>query len=242
MKSEVNAVIEQLEFAVQSAKRLDGMAARLTGSPLGGEERAWLESAARRLSAGIPGLRASLEQSLALPELKVLRAERQTRLEQDWLRALQELFAELQQRLGANSPLIEALFPHQRFDRLERSSTAQRAYRAEFSVRRSSAYVSRLVLDPEYPFLGALLEPSERAERALMAFDAATTPSDEELERLRASIREQGQALARVQRQARALAEAALVDAPELFAELGFDSRPRRRSLAPETPTSNADA
>ena len=102
--------------------------------------------------------------------------------------------------------------------------------------------MSRLVLDPEYPFLGALLEPSERAERALMAFDAATTPSDEELERLRASIREQGQALARVQRQARALAEAALVDAPELFAELGFDSRPRRRSLASETPTSNADA
>ncbi|MFZ5893379.1 MAG: hypothetical protein ACOY0T_20125 [Myxococcota bacterium] len=234
MKSEVNAVIEQLALAERISQRLESMLARLDTSVLGSEERGWLSCAAQRLAASLPALRETLDRSLDLPELKAVRAERQARLEQDWLRALRELFNELQTRLGGNSPLIEALFPHQRFERLERPGTAQRTYRAEFAVRRSSTYVSRMTLDPEYPFLSGLLEPVQLAEQALAAFDSPSAPDTSELDRLRATIVDAGQALSRVQRQARALAEAALIEAPELFAELGFDSRARRRSVAPD--------
>lgn len=234
MKSEVSAVVAELESAERLVGRLESMAARLEGSALGGEERDWLLSAARRLTQALPSLRELLEHSLALPELKALRAERVTKLERDWVSALRELFTELEQRAGANSPLIEALFPHQRFERIERPGAAQRAFRAELSTRRTSSYVQRMALDPEYPFLAGLLEPVERAERALAAFDAPSPASDGELHQLRARLFDAGQALSRVMRQARALADAALVEAPELVAELGFDTPSRRRSARPE--------
>ncbi|HET9933981.1 MAG TPA: hypothetical protein VFQ35_24930 [Polyangiaceae bacterium] len=234
MKSEVNAILERLEASERLVNRLESVAARLTDSPLGGEERGWLAAAARRLSASIPAVRAAIETSLDLPELKALRAERLTGLEQAWVGSVRELFGELEKRLGANSPLIEALFPHLRFDRIERPGAAQRAFRAEVSTRRTSTYIQRMSADPEYPFLAGLLEPVERAERALAAFESSAPPGEEELLRLRAEVVEAGQGLSRAQRQARALAEAALIDAPELFTELGFDAPARRRSARPE--------
>jgi hypothetical protein len=233
MKTEVNAAVEQLDSAARIVKTLENIASRLQGTPLGGEERDWLLAAARRLSATLPPLESALEGGIALPELKALRAERQARLEHDWLDALVELFGELQTRLGGNSPLIEALFPHQRFERLERPGAAQRAYRAEFSTRRTSGYITRMELDPEYPFLRPLLESVDRAHQALGSFDAPAL-DDVEIERIRTTILDAAQALLRAQRQARSLAEAALIEAPELFSELAFEQRARRRAVAPE--------
>lgn len=235
MKSEVNAIVERLEAAERLVGRLESMANRLANSPLDGEERGWLAAAARRLSAALPAVRAALETSLDLPELKALRAERLTRLEQDWLTAVRELFAQLERNVGANSPLIEALFPHLRFERIERPGASQRAFRAELSTRRNSTYVVRMTADPEYPFLAGLLEPVALAERALAAFESSAPPGEDELARLRAEVLDAGQALSRVQRQARALAEAALIEAPDLFEELNFDSG-KRRSARTEPP------
>jgi hypothetical protein len=235
MKSEVNAIVERLESAERLVSRLESTSIRLANSVLKGEERGWLEAAAQRLSAALPLVRAALETSLDLPELKALRAERLSRLEHDWLSAVRQLFGELERSVGANSPLIEALFPHLRFDRIERPGASQRAFRAELSTRRNSTYVLRMAADPEYPFLAGLLEPVALAERALAAFEASAPPGEEELARLRAEVLEAGHALSRTQRQARALAEAALIDAPELFEELGFDAPARRRSPRAES-------
>ncbi|MGC4087499.1 MAG: hypothetical protein QM756_06335 [Polyangiaceae bacterium] len=232
MKSEAEAVLEQLEAVEQLVERVKRAGQSRLVTQTGDEELSWLEAAERRLSSAASALRATVEASLALPELKALRAERVLRLEQDWLRALRTLLDDLVRCVGATSPLIEALFPHQRFDRVERPGAAQRAYRAEFGVRSSSGYVQRMLLDPEYTFLAELLAPVTQAQRALAEFEERTQVDHDTAAELRAGVVAAGQDLQRVQRQARALAEAALIDDALAFAELGFDAPKRRVSRA----------
>ena len=128
---------------------------------------------------------------------------------------------------------MEVLFPHLKFEKLERGGNALRTYRGEFAQRRASTYIRRLAVDPEYPFLADMLAGVDRATEALIAFETLVEIGDDAALSLRENILTEGEALARVLRQARALSEAALVDQPELFAELGFDERVRRRSTRP---------
>ncbi len=233
MKSEVHDVIQRVELAERIVVRLERLLNRSADLRLEADERAWLTVARARLEQRATLVREQLEASLSLPELKALRAERQLKLEQEWLVALRALFADLVREVGPTSPLIEALFPHQRFEKLERGGAAQRTYRAEFAPRRASTYVRRLAADPEYPFLTDLLTPVDRASEALQAFEAAQELSEDAAEPLRASLLEAGAALALTLRQARALSEAALLELPEQLAELAFDERPRKRSARP---------
>lgn len=233
MKTEIDEVIQQLELAERVVARLGSIPERLTGVAAQGPERSWLAVAEARLGGRIALLHAELEQALPLPELKALRLERQLGLEQAWLASVKQLFASLVAHVGQGSPIIEALFPHLKFEKLERGGTALRTYRAEFAPRRASTYVRRMAADPEYPFLADLLAAVDRASETLIAFEAVAEIGDDAARELRENILAEGDALGRVLKQARALSEAALVEHQELFDELGFDERPRRRSARP---------
>ena len=226
MKSEGHEIIQRVAIAERVALRLKRLLEESAESEDWAEERRWLAVAEERVAQHAAELCAALDQSLALPELRALRQERELGLEREWLDALRELFSGLLQQLGETSPLVEALFPHRRFEKLERSA-AQRAYRAQFATRRASSYVCRMAADPDYPFLAPLLEPMDRVTQALTEMEGELT--EEEAQALRATISQRGERLKRSLRQARALAEAALVDQPERVAELGFDARPRSR-------------
>lgn len=233
MKSEAHDVIQRVELAERVAVRLAQLARGASGVGLGDEERGWLSAAESRLQKSIAAVREQLDGCFALPELKSLRVERQQRLEQEWLTALRSLFGELVRQVGPTSPLIDALFPHQRFEKLERGGNALRSFRSEFAPRRGSTYVRRMSADPEYPFLSGLLTPVDRAGEELNAFESAQELEPEAQEALRTALLQSGAALALTVRQARALSEAALIDLPEIFAELAFDERARKRSTRP---------
>jgi hypothetical protein len=130
--------------------------------------------------------------------------------------------------VGLTSPLVESLFPHQRFEKLDRGGAALRAFRTDYEARRASSYVRRLEADPEHPRLAALLEGMDHASAALVALTRAD--DEDATDTLRAAILNAGETLERTLQQARALCEAALIEHPAGFLELGFNERPKRRS------------
>lgn len=227
MKSEVQEVIQRVEVAERVVSRLKQ--ASTLDLDEGTEERRWLEVAEGRLATSAELVRKTLEESLMLPELESIRKERQGRLEQEWHSALCDLFGDLLRNLGETSPLLEALFPHRRFDKLERGGAVLNAYREQFATRRASGYVRRMAEDPDYAFLPPLLARMDRATEALTANSPPSDLTEDTLAELRRAVVESGESLKRSLRQARALAEAALIDYPERLAELGFDERPRKR-------------
>lgn len=233
MKTDIDEVIQQLEVAERVLARLRSVPERMTGVASQGPERGWLAIAEARLGGRVALARAALEDALALPELKAIRLERQLGLEQAWVESVRQLFGNLVSHVGQGSPLVEALFPHLKFEKLERGGNALRTYRGEFALRRASTYVRRLAVDPEYPFLAAMLASVDSAADALSSFETMVEIGDDAALALRENILAEGDALGRVLRQARALSEAALVDQPELFTELGFDERVRKRSSRP---------
>jgi len=228
MKSEIREILARIELAERCAAQVTETLEQAPALPP--EERSWLVAAQRRLGERVAVLQARIEESVALPEFKAVRAERQQRLEREWLAALNNAFSELVAQVSVNSPLVEALFPHQRFEKLERGGATLSAYRAEFALRRSSGYVRRLSADPEYPFLLPLLEPIDRMSDALAALGVAAELDEAAIAELRAPLTAAADELARSLRQARSLCEAALLDEPELLAAFKFDERPRRRS------------
>jgi hypothetical protein len=227
MTADVQGVLDRMALAERVAAKLAQPGLLPSDLPVEAEERRWLLVATQRLAAALAALRARVEQSLALPELRSLRAEHEKRLEQEWVGAVRHLFEALVREVGQASPLVESLFPHQRFEKLERGGATLRVFRAEYEARRASSYVRRLEADPEHPRLAALLEGVERAGAALVALTTASDAGASEV--LRANVLEAGQVLERALQQARALCEAALVDYPERLLELGFNERAKKR-------------
>lgn len=85
MKADIQAVLERMALAERVGARLAEPAVLLSELPAEADERRWLVVAAERLVASVATLRARVEQGLALPELKALRAEREQQLEQAWV-------------------------------------------------------------------------------------------------------------------------------------------------------------
>ena len=230
MKADFQGILDRMARAARvEAKLTDpGLLSEL---PPEADEQRWLLIAAQRLAAAVTVLRTRLEQSLALPELKPLRQERAQRLEQEWLVGVRQLFEALVREVGLTSPLVESLFPHQRFEKLERGGAVLRAFRTDYETRRASSYVRRLEADPEHPRLAALLAGVDRAGAAL----AELTGGVDEVaaDAMRVTIAEADQALERTLLQARALCEAALIEYPSRLLGLGFHDRPKKRPPRP---------
>jgi hypothetical protein len=230
MKADVQGVLERMALAERVATRLAAPEQLVGEFPPDADERRWLLVAAERLAAALVALQRRLEQGLLLPELEPLRLEREQRLEQEWVGAVRHLFEQLVCEVGLTSPIVECLFPHQRFEKLDRGGAALRSFRADYEVRRMSSYVRRLEADPEHPRLAGLLAGVDRKGAELVALTGA---SDEDADELRAHILEAAQGLERALQQARALCDAALIDHPERVLDLGFNERARKRSVRP---------
>lgn len=222
-------------FALQTAERLTAAQARFAAmhdEPT--EERAWLELAAARVTARLENVQKALAGAALLPEFANARKVNREALYNAWADAIEGVFDAIVANVSANGPLVEALFPHQRFATLRRPGTSAQNFWLEFERRAESAYVRRLCADPEYAFLPPLLEAARNSERSLReALVPPPLPEADALE-LREAVSVATQALELALRQARSLVEAAFAATPALVSELGLDAKPKRRTQRPE--------
>ena len=104
-------------------------------------EKAWLGEALALISERADASAAVLEQARALPELQASVQEMAAEDQARWVEALERLLAGITFHAGSRSPLIEALFPHQKWGSLRRASREEAdKYAAEIDRRARSGY------------------------------------------------------------------------------------------------------
>ena len=225
----VHEAQELAAFATQTLQRLARAEEHARAAlAMRSEERAWLARATARVTAGVEKVRAALGDAAPLPEFEHARKLSSEALSHAWADAVERVFDGIVENVSANGPLIEALFPHQRFAALRRPGSAARNFWQEFERRAESSYVKRLAGDPEYEFLAPLLEAAKASEIALTQASAPRVLPEARALALREGVSTAAEALELALRQARALAEAALAETPEALAELGLDAKPKR--------------
>ncbi len=220
---------ELVSFANRSIDALRAAAQRLSDPGLE-DERSWLATAERRLEQRLAEVEAALQGATALPEFEAERQARRQALFDAWVDAVEGLALGISAEVSPNSPLIEVLFPHQKFDKLRRGGVAARTYLGELERRRRTGYVVRLANEPEYAFLATLLARFDAAKLALEQHEHPEPLSEEEQTRLRETVLVAADDVRHALHQARLLADAALSAHPGWFSELGLDAKPKRRA------------
>jgi hypothetical protein len=224
-----------IAFAQQTIERLAAAKARFDAThdePT--EERSWLETATARVTTHLERVQQALAEASELPEFANARKVNRDALSNAWADAIEGVFDAIVANVSANGPLVEALFPHQRFATLRKPGSSAQNFWLEFERRAESGYVRRLCADPEYAFLPPLLEAARNSERSLReALAPRPLPEARALE-LREAVSVATLGLERSLRQARSLIEAAFAETPTLVSELGLDAKPKRRTQRTE--------
>ena len=233
-------------FAGVTLERLAQATARLGEADEQAEERSWVAVALRRVNEACERTRAALLEAAPLPEFANARKVKSEELSNAWADAVEQVFDGIVANVSANGPLVEALFPHQRFASLRRPGTSAHNFWLEFERRAESSYVRRLCQDPAYEFLPPLLAAARESEQKLRELMAPKPLPEARASKLREQVSSAAEALEFALRQARALAEGALAGTPALVAELGLDAKPKRRVQRSEpakpSPTEPASA
>ena len=224
-------------FATQTLGRLAQASAHFEeASDQRAEELAWLTSATRRVSDGLELTQAALLEAAPLPEFAGARKVKSEELSNAWADAVEKVFDGIVANVSANGPLVEALFPHQRFASLRKAGTSAHNFWIEFERRADSAYVRRLCQDPDYEFLPPLLEAARESERKVRELISPKPLPESQANELREQVSSAAERLELALRQARSLGEAAFAGTPTLVAELGLDAKPKRRPQRSESP------
>jgi len=218
-------------FANRCIEALGAAERRLPGGSEFEEERAWLGAALRRVEREAQRVDEELAAAIALPEFEAERQARARALFDAWIDAAEGLAVGISSHASPQSPLLEVLFPHQKFDKLRRGGSAARAYLSELERRRRLAYVVRLSGEPEYDFLPALLARLDAAKLAVEEQERLPELAEAELVALREKVFVAADGLRAVLHQARLLADAALSAHPGWLGELGLDAKPRKRAV-----------
>jgi hypothetical protein len=221
---------ELLTFATRCTQALREAGQRLPASPELADERTWLAAAVRRVERQATLVVTAIAGATALPEFEAERRAQGQALFEAWVDTAESLLVGISSQVSANSPLIEVLFPHQKFDRLRSGGASARAYMGELERRRRTGYVVRLAGEPEYVFLRPLLARFDEAKAALEDHEQPIALSPDELQALRQAVLRAADALRGVLHQARLLADAALAAYPGWLGELGLDARPKKRA------------
>jgi hypothetical protein len=224
-----------ITFAGQTLERLTLASARLAeGGDQIVEEQGWLSTAAERVQASLTATQTALSEGAELPEFASKRKVKSEVLSAAWADAVEGVFDAIVANVSGNGPLIEALFPHQRFEALRKPGAAAQNFWLEFERRSESAYVKRLCGDPSYEFLPPLLAAAKETERALReAAKPKPLPAAREA-KLREQISSAAERLDLALRQTRALCEAAFAATPAVINELNLDTKLKRRASRSE--------
>jgi hypothetical protein len=198
------------------AEKIDRRAREVIGLKGFARELHWLEDAAALLGERLLALRDPLHAAQRLPELQDER-EAFARVPQlAWVDALERLWAGISFNLGRRAPLLEALFPHQKFAALRRPRPdLVRAYAADFSKRQQKSYVQRILAADDGAFARPVIDEVQARLAAYEDVLAAPPLEGEAAEDAREAVRAAARKLEPALRQARYLLDAANLTLPE---------------------------
>ncbi len=232
MASTLVESFELLVHAEQLAPRLEAAATALTQLPGLDEERGWLAAARARLGAArVEAHGDLLDRALRLPELESLKGERGKLLQGAIADEVERLQAAIVLAGSARSPLLEVLFQSLKVAGLRKCGRVELERTcAELERRLASSYARRMFAGGPY---GAVTPTVQAVGAAIATWrsvfvepplgDTAAAP-------LRAELAAAGRTAELAVRQARLLAQAALLPATELLDAAGVViGKPKRR-------------
>ncbi len=194
-------------------------------------EKDWMGTALKLVRTRLTPAPALLERAKDLPEMEEAREEFSFQQQNLWVDALEKLHAGITFCASSRAPVIEALFPHLKFPQLRRApQEAVNEFAAAYERRLKSSYVTRIFAQDDFSFVRPVVDQVARTYAAWQASLAPATLSDAQSAPLRAEMISVGSRLDVAVRQARLLAEAALVPVPDAFDSTGLAAKPKRRA------------
>ncbi len=113
-------------FGQQTVERLSAASSHFDSAhDEASEERSWLEVATRRMAGALERVHRALLDAASLPEFASARKVKSEALSHAWADAIEGVFDAIVANVSANGPLVEALFPHQRFATLRRPGSGR---------------------------------------------------------------------------------------------------------------------
>lgn len=207
------------------AEKIDRRVREVIGLKGFAREKAWLADAQAVLSERLAEMAAPLAAAQRLPELEGYREDFARVPQQSYVDALEKLWAGISFHLGRRAPLLEALFPHQKFAALRKPKPEQvRAYAAELEKRLAKSYVQRMLADEDCAFARPVLVEVVARLAEWEAVLAAPPLEGDEAEAAREAVRGAGRRLEPAMRQARHLVDAANLTLPEPEPEVPLDA------------------
>lgn len=221
---------ETLRLAELLHERLNAATAAVANKRVISQEKQWLQTARDLLAAGRTEAASTIERARMLPELLEVRAELASTVQQHWVDALEKLLAGITFQAGSRAPLIETMFPHQKFPALRKAAReAVAAYQADFERRLKLSYVQRMLQDESYAFMGPCVEAVAQRYGEWNASFSSDSMDDALAEPIRKELIALGEQQELLCRQAKLLAEAALLPIEGAFEEHGLSAKARKR-------------
>jgi len=222
-----------IRFAEHLQERLAAASASLSQKRGLKAEKEWLVIAEQVLREAREPSQPMLEKVRALPELAEVREEYAGTFQNPWVDLLEKLLAGITFHCGPRDPIIEALFPHQKFPVLRKATRdGVEEYHRDFQRRLKSSYVTRMLAEPAFSFAGPVLEQLAASyEKWMSCFSGATSISEAEAAELRKEASITARRLDLAIRQAKLLAEAALAPVFGAFEEAGLNAKPKKRTV-----------
>lgn len=220
-----------IRFADVVADRLAATCAEVSRKRGLEREKEWLQTAVDVLDEARKPAVGLIDRARALPELAELRDEFAAALQNAWIDQLEKLIAGITFHVSARAPIIEALFPHLKFQPLRKAppEVLQKFHR-DHQKRLKSGYVTRMLSTDDFAFAGPVLEQIEKAWTEYQSCLSGEAGSPEEMAEARAALVDAGEKIDVAIRQAKSLAEAALVPLPGMFEGSGLAQKMKKRA------------
>jgi hypothetical protein len=194
-------------------------------------EKEWMATALALVRTALIPAPALLGRAKDLPELEEAREEFSFQQQNLWVDALEKLHAGITFCASSRAPVIEALFPHLKFPQLRRATQETvDEFAAAYERRLKSSYVNRIFSQPDFAFVRPVVDQVASAYAAWQASLAPSNLSDAQVAPLRGEMISVASRLDVALRQARLLAEAALIPVPDAFDSTGLAAKPKRRA------------
>jgi hypothetical protein len=215
--------------AEQLEKRLGAASEELAKRPGLTHEKAWIEIALTRVTAARDGIGDLPIRALRVPELASMKGDYAKVLQGAVVDALERVHGAIVAAGGARAPLLEALYYKLKIPALRKCDRDEfEKFCVDFDKRLKSTFARRILADPDYAVVAPALDGFHGTVATWRGIFLAAPLSDEEAQPLRDELAGLARRLDVPCRQARLLAQAALVPL-RLLDDHGVSQRPKRR-------------
>lgn len=223
---------ELLVQAEQLGPRLEAAAKALDRLPGLAREKVWLAEARERFATIAPELSGDLlTRALRIPELEGVKGDRAKLLQGELVDAVERLSSGISFAGGSRAPLLDVLYQNVKLPQLRRCGRAElEAFCAEFEKRLKSTYARRMFGTDTYAVVVPTLRELERTIATWRSIFVAPPLSDAEAQPLRDELLAAAGKVDLALRQARLLAQAALLPTAELLDAAGLTPKGKRRA------------